>query len=63
MTKVVMIIGGILGIGGIVVFFVLNLGNSVAVNAAVPGAVLLFYGIAVLILSAVGKRLRSFLQK
>jgi predicted nucleic acid-binding Zn-ribbon protein len=63
MTKVVMIIGAILGIGGTVTFFVLNLGNSVAVNAGVPGAVLLFYGIAVLILLGVGKKLRSFLQK
>ncbi|MCL2399795.1 MAG: hypothetical protein FWC91_08655 [Defluviitaleaceae bacterium] len=63
MTKVVMIIGAILGIGGTVTFFVLNLGNSVAVNAGVPGAVLLFYVIAVLILLVVGKRLRSFLQK
>jgi len=63
MTKIIMIIGGILGIGGIVTFFVLNLGNSIAVNAGVPGAVLLFYGIAVLILLGVGKKLRSFLQK
>ena len=63
MTKVVMIIGAILGIGGTVAFFVLNLGNSIAVNAGVPGAVLLFYAIAVLILVAVGKRLRAFLQK
>jgi len=63
MTKVVMIIGAILGIGGIVTFFVLNLGNSVAVNAGVPGAVLLLYAIAVLILFLIGKRLSFFLQK
>jgi hypothetical protein len=61
MTTVVMIIGAILGLGGMVAFFVLNLGNSIAVNAGVPGAVLLFYLITILGLTLVGKRLRSFL--
>jgi hypothetical protein len=60
MTTAVMIIGAILGLGGMAAFFVLNLGNSVAVNAIVPGIVLALYGIAVLVLNTVGKKLRSF---
>jgi len=61
MTTVVMVIGAILGFGGMVAFFVLNLGHSVAVNVGVPGAVLVFYIITILGLTSVGKRLRSFL--
>jgi len=61
MTTVVMVLGAILGIGGMAVFFVLNLGPSVAVNAGVPGVVLVFYIITILGLTLVGKRLRSFL--
>jgi hypothetical protein len=61
MTTAVMIIGGILGFGGMATFSVLNLGNSIAVNAGVPGAILLFYIITILGLTATGKRLRSFL--
>jgi len=63
MTTIAMIIGAILGLGGMGVFFGLNLGNSVAVNVGVPGTVLVLYGITVLVLNTVGKRLRSFLQK
>jgi hypothetical protein len=44
-----------------VTFFVLDLGNDIAVNAGVPGAILLFYIITILGLTAVGKRLRTFL--
>jgi hypothetical protein len=61
MTTIVMVVGAILGIGGMAAFFVLNLGNSVAVNAGVPGAILVFYIITILGLTSVGKRLRSFL--
>jgi len=61
MTTVVMIIGAILGLGGMAAFFVLNLGSSAAVNAGVPGVILLFYIITCLGLTSVGKRLRSFL--
>lgn len=60
MTVVVMIMGAILGFGGIAVFFALNLGNSVIVNASVPGALLLLYVITVLFMLLVGKRIRSF---
>jgi len=62
MTTVVMIIGAILGLGGMVAFFVMNLGHSIAVNAGVPGGVLVFYIITILGLSSAGKRLRSFLD-
>jgi hypothetical protein len=61
MMTAVMIIGAILGLGGMVAFFVLNLGNSIAVNAGVPGALLLLYIITILGLTVAGKRLRSFL--
>jgi len=61
MTTAVMIIGAILGLGGIVAFLVLNLGHSVAVNIGVPGAILVFYIITYLLMTLVGKRLRSFL--
>ena len=61
MITVVMIIGAILGLGGIATFFILNLGKDIAVNVGVPGAILLFYIITVLGLTAVGKRLHSFL--
>ncbi|GBU29261.1 hypothetical protein R84B8_02825 [Treponema sp. R8-4-B8] len=61
MTTVVMILGGILGLGGIAAFFILKLSNSVGVNVGVPGTVLLLYIIAVLILTSVGKKLRTFL--
>ncbi|MDR2584095.1 MAG: hypothetical protein LBC75_11490 [Fibromonadaceae bacterium] len=61
MITFIMIIGAILGFGGMVAFFVLNLGNSIAVNAGIPGAILLFYIITILGLTAVEKRLRSFL--
>ena len=57
-----MIIGAILGIGGMAAFFVLNLGKSIVMNAGVPGAILLFYIITILGLTAVGKRLHSFLD-
>jgi len=60
MTIIVMIIGAILGFGGMAVFFGLNLGNSVAVNVGVPGSVLVLYVITILLLTVVGKRLRSF---
>jgi len=56
-----MIIGAILGFGGMVTFFVFNLGNSIAVNAGVSGSVLFFYIITILGLIAVGKKLCSFL--
>jgi hypothetical protein len=61
MTKVVMIIGAILGFGGMAAFFALNLGNGVAANVGVPGAVLVFYCFTLLLLITAGKRLRSFL--
>jgi predicted nucleic acid-binding Zn-ribbon protein len=61
MITVIMIIGAILGFGGMVAFFVLNLGNGIAVNVGVPGAILLFYISTILGLTAVGKRLRFFL--
>jgi uncharacterized protein (DUF362 family) len=61
MTTVVMVLGAIFGFGGIIAFFVLNLGHSVAVNLSIPGAVLVFYLITILGLTLVGKRLRSFL--
>ena len=57
MTTVVKIIGAILGFGGIAVSFVLNKGLGV------PVIVLVSYVITVLLLTTVGKRLRSFLQK
>ncbi|MDR0219941.1 MAG: hypothetical protein LBI54_00870 [Lachnospiraceae bacterium] len=63
LAKAVMIIGTILGIGGIAAFFVLDIGGSVAINAGVPGGVFLLYAITALQLSAVGKRLRSYLQR
>jgi hypothetical protein len=56
-----MIIGAILGLGGIAAFFALNLGHSVVVNAVVPGVILVLYAITILLLTLVGKRLRSFL--
>jgi len=59
MITVIMIIGAILG--GMMVFFVLNLGDSIAVKAGVPGAILLFYIITILRLTLVRKRLRSYL--
>ena len=61
MTIAVMIIGGILGFGGIAVFFGLNLGKSIIINASVPGTVLVLYAITILILTIVGKKIRSFL--
>jgi len=62
MTTVVMVLSAILGFGGMVAFFVLDLGQSVAVNAGVPSAVLVFYIITILGLTSVRKRLRSFLD-
>ena len=61
MIIAVMIIGGILGLGGMGAFFVMNLGQSIAVNAGVPGGILFLYIITILGLLAVGKRLRSYL--
>jgi len=61
MITVIMIIGAILGFGGMAAFFVLNLSDSIAVNAGIPGAILLLYIITILGLTAVEKRLRSYL--
>jgi len=61
MTTVVMIIGAILGLGGIAAFFIFKLGSSIAVNICVPGILLVFYAITVLLMSLAGKKLRSFL--
>jgi uncharacterized protein YukE len=61
MIPVIMVFSAILGVGGMAAFFVLDLGHSVAMNAGIPGAVLVFYFITYLGLSSVGKRLRSFL--
>jgi len=62
MITVIMIIGAILGFGGMAAFFVLNLGDGIAVNAGVPGAILLFYIITIFGLTSVGKRLSSYLS-
>jgi len=56
-SKIIMIIGAILGFGGIAVFLGLNLG------IALPVILLALYGIAFLVLKSVEKQLRSFLQK
>jgi len=61
MTTVVMIIGAILGLGGMAAFFIFKIGNSVAGNIIVPGILLVFYAITVLLLSLAGKKLCSFL--
>ena len=63
MTTVTMIIGAILGLGGMAVFFIMNIGGSIAANLGVPGVVLVLYAITALLLTTVGKQLRSFLQK
>ena len=59
-NKAVMIIGAIFGIGGVAVFFLLNLGS---VLLGIIGIAFLFFVVTVLILSTVGKRLQSFLHK
>jgi uncharacterized protein YukE len=56
-----LIVGAILGIGGIAIFFTMSLSDSIAINLGVPGAVLLLNALSALILAGVGKRLRSFL--
>jgi len=61
MTTVIIVLGSILGLGGMVAFFVLNLGHSIAVNVGVPGAILVFYIITYLLMTLVGKRFSAFL--
>jgi len=63
MTNIIAVIGGSLGLGGIAVFFILKneIADSVTVYLGLPGTVLVLYVITVLLLTTVGKRLRSYL--
>lgn len=60
MTRVVLVLGVLLGLGGMAAFFALGVGPAPGVNAGVPGAVLGFYLITAAVLAAAGKRLRAY---
>ncbi len=61
MQTVSLILAGVLGIGGIIVFLALDITKEVAANAGIPGAVLVFYLITWAILGSAGKKLQSYM--
>jgi methyl-accepting chemotaxis protein len=60
MKKTVLILGLVLGLGGIILFFALGLSESVAVNIAVPGTVLALYMGTTVIFGSVEKQIKEY---
>lgn len=61
MQTVSLILAGVLGLGGMIVFLALKITPAVAANVGIPGAVLVFYLITWAILGSAGKKLQSYM--
>lgn len=61
MIKAIFIVGIILGLGGMGAFFVFNSGSDLLINAGVPGALIITYGLTAVIFSVAGKKLVSYM--
>ena len=59
MTKIGLILGGVIGIITLALFFGLKVSQDVAVDAGVPGALIVLSLITAAVLAGAGKRLRS----
>jgi hypothetical protein len=60
MKKVSLILGGILGLGGIILFFVLGISDSIAVKIAVPGTALALYLGTTAVFGSVEKQIKEY---
>ncbi|HEY6803617.1 MAG TPA: hypothetical protein VI306_08565 [Pyrinomonadaceae bacterium] len=60
MRRVTLILGGVLGIGGILLFVVLGASESLAVNILVPGSVLGLYLCTAAVLGSVTKQIKEY---
>jgi len=61
MQIVSLILAGILGIGGVIVFLALKITPTMAANVGIPGAILVFYLITWAVLGSAGKKLQSYI--
>jgi glutaredoxin 2 len=61
MQTVSLILAGVLGIGGMIIFLAVPITTEVAANVGIPGAVLVFYLITWAILGGAGKKLQSYI--
>lgn len=62
MTRVMIILAAVFGVGGAVLLFALSPALSLGVKAGVPGAALALYGGSGALFSSAGKRLASYLK-
>lgn len=60
MKKVNLVLGGILGLGGIILFFGLGLSESVVMNIAIPGTALALYLGTTAVFGNVEKQIREY---
>lgn len=60
MKKVSLILGGILGLGGIILFFALGISDNVALKIAVPGTALALYLGTTAVFGSVEKQIREY---
>jgi hypothetical protein len=62
MMTVSLVLAGVVGVGGMIVFFALHVGADAAVNAGVPGVALAAYLGTWALMSQAGKQLQSFMD-
>jgi hypothetical protein len=62
MMTVSLVLAGVVGVGGMIVFFALHVSEAAAVNAGVPGVALAAYLGTWALMSQAGKQLQSFMD-
>jgi hypothetical protein len=62
MMTVSLVLAGVAGVGGMIVFFALHVGADATVNAGVPGVALAAYLGTWALMSQAGKQLQSFME-
>jgi septal ring factor EnvC (AmiA/AmiB activator) len=62
MMTVSLVLAGVVGVGGMIVFFALHVGADATVNAGVPGVALAAYLGTWALMSQAGKQLQSFME-